>query len=96
MKIVETNISYSEKGVEDHQTRVLEISSWEEYCNLYKNYNGDPVGDKYKCVFNQMIGYTLPKNATIVDLKIDDFHLTCDMKLWNGYPEYKLVFIVER
>jgi len=54
------------------------------------------VGDKYKCAFNQMIGYTLPKNATIVDLKIDDLHLTCDLKLWNGYPEYKLVYILEK
>ena len=38
MKIVETNIIYEALTFYDHQTRVLEIPSWEEYCDLYRNY----------------------------------------------------------
>lgn len=96
MKIVETNIIYEGFAFRDHQTRVLEISSWEEYCDLYRNYNGTPVGDKYKCVYNQLSGYVLPKNAMIMNLKIDDFHLTCDLNLWDGTPHYKLAYIIEK
>lgn len=95
MKIVETNISYS-NVLEDHQSRILEIPSWEEYCDLYRDCDGRATGDKYKCVYNQLLGYVLPKNATIVDLKIDDNHLTCNMTLWNGMPQYKLAFVVEK
>jgi hypothetical protein len=96
LKIVETNIIYEGLTFHDHQTRVLEISSWEEYCDLYRNYDGTPVGDKYKCVYNEMQGYVLPKNATILGLHIDDFHLTCDLNLWNEAPHYKLAYIIEQ
>lgn len=95
MKIVETNIIYSESTLCDHQSRVLEIPSWEEYCDLYINYDGSPVGD-YENVYRQLIGYTLPKGATIIDLLIDDVHLTCNMNLWDGSPQYKLAYVIER
>lgn len=96
MKIVETNIIYEALIFHDHQTRVLEIPSWEEYCDLYRNYDGTPVGNKYRCVYNQLLGYVLPKNATIMDLKIDDFHLTCDLDLYNGNQHYKFAYVLER
>lgn len=96
MKIVETNIIYEGLTFHDHQTRVLEIPSWEEYCDLYRNYNGNHVGDEYKCVYNQLFGYVLPRNATIINLKVDDFHLTCDMTLWDGTPHYKLAYVIEK
>jgi hypothetical protein len=95
MKIVETNIIYEGLTFHDHQTRILEVPSWEEYCDLYRNYNGTPVGDKYNCVFNGMSGFVLPKNAEIIELKIDDFHLTCDLNLWNGTPHYKLAYVID-
>lgn len=100
MKIVETNISYEGFTFHDHQTRVLEIDSWEDYCNLYRNYNGEAIRDedvKFKDVYNTLLkGCVLPKNANIVSLKIDDFHLTCDLDLWNGTPSHKLVYVVEK
>lgn len=96
MKIVETNILYSDKGLEDHQSRILEVSSWEEYCDLFIKYDGNSNGERYKCVYHPMIGCVMPKNASITDLKIDDYHLTCHIKLWNGFPEYKLAYVVEK
>ena len=100
MKIVETNISYSSKRLEDHQSRVLEVPSWEEYCDLYRNYTGEAIRDEdvnYKNVYNTFLrGCLLPKRATIKNLKIDNFHLTCDMNLWNGTPHYKLAYILEK
>ena len=100
MKIVETNIIYEAMTFYDHQSRVLEIPSWNEYCDLYRNYNGEAVRDedvKYKDVFGTLLrGCLLPKNAIIISLKIDDFHLTCNMNLWDGTPQYKLAYIVEK
>lgn len=100
MKIVETNIIYEGLTFHDHQTRVLEIPSWEEYCNLYRNYDGEAVRDenvKYKDVYGTLLkGCLLPKNATIMGLKVDDFHLTCDMTLWDGTPHYKLAYVIEK
>lgn len=100
MKIVETNIIYEGLTFHDHQTRVLEIPSWEEYCNLYRNYAGEAVRDenvKYKDVYGTLLkGCLLPKNATIMGLKIDDFHLTCDMNLWDETPQYKLAYVIEK
>lgn len=96
MKIIETNILYNGLTFHDHQSRVLEIPSWEEYCDLYRNYDGNPVGGDYKCVYNQLIGDVLPKGRRIIDLKIDDCHLTCDMDSHDGGQQYKLAYIIGR
>lgn len=96
MKIVETNISYSSDRLEDHQTRIIEVPSWNEYCDLFRNYNGDCNGRDYKCVFSSLLGCVMPKNTKILDLRIDDSHLTCHFQLWNGIKEYKLAYVIER
>lgn len=103
MKIVETNIIHSGLEIEDHQSRVLEIESWDKYCDLYRWYEGEAVhqtdvstGRKYTNVFNNLVGCILPKNATITDLKIDEVHLTCNMTLFNGNMYYKLAYVVEK
>ena len=38
VKIIETNLSMSDMIVMDHQNRVIEASSWEDYCNAFENY----------------------------------------------------------
>lgn len=94
--IIETNISYDDKGeLYDHQSRVIEVESWKEYCNLYTYYNGDYVGDKYKS-YGMLSGCVLPKNATISNLKFDEFHLRCQVKLYNNNIQHKLAYILER
>ena len=35
VKIIETNLSMSDMIVMDHQNRVIEVSSWEDYCNAF-------------------------------------------------------------
>jgi len=96
MKIVETNITYEGLTFYDHQSRVLELPSWEEYCNLFRNYNGEAVGNKYKSVYSNLLGFVLPKNAIITELNIDEFHLTCGMNLWDDTPSHKLAYILEK
>jgi hypothetical protein len=94
--IIETNISYDDNGnLCDHQSRVIEVDTWQEYCDLYTYYNGNYVGDKYKS-FGMLMGCVLPKNAEISDLKYDGFHLRCKLKLYNGNIQHKLAYILER
>ncbi|MCL1696351.1 hypothetical protein [Lysinibacillus sp. BPa_S21] len=73
MLIIETNISYNDhKEIEDHQSRIIEANSWEEYILTYQNnkpqnYNGT------------MCGYNFSRFGKILNLSYDDFHLSCDI-----------------
>jgi hypothetical protein len=94
--VIETNISYDGNGnLHDHQSRVIEIDTWKEYCDLYTYYNGDYVGDKYMS-YGLLSGCVLPKNAEISELEYNEFHLKCKLKLYNGNIQYKLAYILER
>lgn len=73
-KVIETNISYG-YGAFDHQSRVIEVDSWESYVNEINNRESV---DRYSCI-GCLHGLTLPRNAkdiTIEDFKCDDFHLS--------------------
>ena len=77
MKVIETNISFSYIkeisdffiNIQDHQSRVIEISDWDSYINYYL----DPMNDKWRNIFPA----TLPYFAEISELKYDDYHLSC-------------------
>lgn len=92
MRIIETNISYYLDGnIADHQSRVINTcNNWNEYVFLFENYDGDAVG-QYNSTMN---GYVLPKFAIINKLTYDDFHLYCELNLWNGLKETKLSYRV--
>ena len=40
VKIIETNLLYKDTTLMDHQNRVIEANSWDDYCNAIKNYDG--------------------------------------------------------
>lgn len=92
MQIIETNITYGHsETIKDHQSRIIKVDSWEDYISLYNQYHGEPSGD-----YNgSLIGYTLPKNAHIYKLSYDDFHLQCELVLWNNDVETKLAYLVK-
>ena len=90
VKIIETNLSMSDMIVMDHQNRVVEASSWEDYCNAFKNYNGDTV--EFKSL-TSMFGSTIPREAGVYNLKYDDFHLSCDVIKAGRYTAKKLAYL---
>ena len=69
VKIIETNLSMADMIVMDHQSRVIEVSSWEDYCNAFENYNGDTV--EFKSL-TSMFGSTIPREVGVYNLKYDD------------------------
>ena len=89
-KIIETNISMKDGQVYDHQSRVVEADSWDEYIEMYEEYDGSPV-DRFKAI-SEMIGNSIPKDVEILNLKYDEKHLTCDFKHKDGWIEKKLAY----
>lgn len=103
MKILETNVGVNTKFKDNyrftHQTRVIEVPSWEEYCDLFKNYDGTPFGDEYKVcssdLYGEVHGNCVPKDAKIIKLDIDKTTLFCTIITFNGNQLYKRVCILE-
>ena len=89
-KIIETNISMKDGQVYDHQSRVVEADSWDEYIEMYEEYDGSPI-DRFKAI-SEMIGDSIPKDVEILNLKYDEKHLTCDFKHKDGWIEKKLAY----
>ena len=89
-KIIETNISMKDGQVYDHQSRVVEADSWDEYTEMYEEYDGSPI-DRFKAI-SEMIGNSIPKDVEILNLKYDEKHLTCDVKHKDGWIEKKLAY----
>ena len=90
VKIIETNLSMADMIVIDHQNRVIEASSWEDYCNAFENYNGNIV--EFKSL-TSMFGSTIPREVGIYNLKYDDFHLSCDVIKAGRYTTKKLAYL---
>lgn len=92
IKVIETNLSLDGKGIiKDHQNRVVEVNSWEDYCKAFNDYCGKPV--EFKSL-THMIGNSIPKEVVLSNLKYDEFHLSCD--IWNGmFKTKKLAYIYE-
>lgn len=90
-KIIETNISTDSTGqICDHQSRLIIVDSWESYIQEIKE--GKSVSRS--AVFGGMHGVTLPERATVLNLKYDDYHLTCDVFLSHNpfYHDKKMAY----
>lgn len=72
--IIETTIN-----MKDHQARVVAYDSWEKYCQLYDNYDGNATD----ILNGTLIGCVLPKDAKITGLEYNNYHLQCFIKLYD-------------
>lgn len=86
--IIETNILMKGDSVIDFQSRTLNASSWDEYVNLFLNYNGEACGN----FCGSMNGYTLHANEKVENVKYDEYHLKCN--LIGKMREIKLAYLV--
>lgn len=87
MRIIETNIIGDFVGnltkITDHQSRVVEADSWEQYVLHY--YSTD------SSFFKNKFPRTFPKQCTISRLNFDDYHLSCIID--NGkFLTYRLAY----
>lgn len=77
VKIIETNLSLTRKGqIKDHQARIVEAESWDDYVESFQNYDGRTV--EFKSL-TSMIGNSINKELHLYNLEYDDFHLSCNL-----------------
>lgn len=88
--IIETNILMKGDNVYDFQSRTLNTSSWDEYVNLFLNYNGEACGN----FCGSSDGHVLCANENVEDIVYDNYHLKCN--LVGKMREIKLAYLVGR
>lgn len=55
----------------DHQSRIVEVNNWKDYCKEFQEYRGDSVEFKSLTL---MKGDMLQKSCIITNLVYDKFH----------------------
>ena len=89
IKVIETNLSIDNNdNIADHQSRVIEVESWEEIINEIKECK--TVSRRSIC--GCLDGCTIPKKSKVVNLKYDDIHLSCDVYNYFGVKTKKLIY----
>ncbi len=89
IEIIETNLlTDGENNILDHQSRIVEVESWNTYCKAFEEYNGENVHFKS----NTMPGDTIPSNCKIRKLRRDNYHLSCIVIQEQGFKTTKLVY----
>ena len=92
IKIIETNLSVDgENTIKDHQSRVIEVDSWDEYIQEIKT-SKTVVRNS---VLGSLHGTTIAHNAKVVNLTYDDCHLDCDVINGLGIKSRKLAFRIK-
>lgn len=91
IKIIETNLSIDENNIiRDHQSRVIEVDSWDEYIQEIKNskaiYRSSIIGSLH--------GNTIQNDSKVENLIYDDFHLSCDVINRYGIISKKLAYLI--
>jgi hypothetical protein len=88
VRVIETNLSmmsWDGEEIADHQSRVIEVDSWQDFINEIKDGKSvDRIGTLW--------GLTLPRACKIENLKYDDFHLSCDV--YTDIKQKKLAYLI--
>lgn len=93
MRVIETNLSignYDE--IIDHQSRVIEVESWESYIEEIKC--AESVNRS--AIMGGMYGLSVPKYSRIENFVSDDIHLSCDIYNYKEDKTKKLAYLVDR
>ncbi len=88
-KIIETHLSTSISGEFDHQSRVIEVESWEDYIEDIKN----KKSVEYQDLLGSMSGRTLPiRDFEIRSLRFDEYHASCTIINFKGQITEKVMY----
>ena len=89
IRVIETNLFMDyENNIKDHQSRVIEIDSWEEFIDEIINAK-TVLRNSY---IGSLHGNTIPRQAIVENLICDDFHLSCDVYNFASRKTKKLVY----
>lgn len=89
IKVIETNLSlHLNDEIIDHQSRVIEVESWEEFVSEIKE--GRTVNRD-----GTMYGTSVPRQSRIENFKSDDFHLSCDIYNYADIKTKKFAYLIK-
>lgn len=89
-KIIETNLSIGNYGeILDHQSRVIEVDSWEDYVNEIRN----GVSIERNDLYGTLHGRSIQSNVTIENFQSDNHHLECDVQN-DRFKSKKLAYLI--
>lgn len=91
IKVIETNLSMNPNNIIiDHQSRVVQVDSWESYINEIKEERSVSRLDRYGSIH----GCSFPIGCKLDSLKYDEFHLTYNAVknggLWSKELAYRI------
>lgn len=88
-RVIETNLSINDVDeIIDHQARIIEVNSWEEFVAEIKE--GKTVTRN-----GTMYGVSVPKQSRIANFKADDFHLSYDIYNYIGKKTKRFAYLVK-
>lgn len=89
MLVIETNILEDANGeVADHQSRIIEVGSWDDYVGQY-------IKNKPLHYRGTMIGFSFKESWEMIDLFYDETHLICEFDDDFGFTVMKLAYRLE-
>lgn len=92
LKIIETNLSIDlNNDIIDHQSRIIEVVSWNEYINEYLE---EKTVLRVTFIGN-LNGATIPKNSKVLNLVYDGVHVSCDI-VREGVRTKKLAYKINK
>jgi hypothetical protein len=93
MKVIETNLSFTNNIIGDHQSRIIEIENWEEY---KKEYKGKIPVCRNDIFSKSYIGSCIPKFClNIKILNEDDFHIQCEITHLDKSKSISMAYLIQ-
>ena len=79
VKIIETILSVTDNSIRDHQSRIIQATSWDEYISYYeKNKDSDREHSPFQSL-TVLVGDTLPRYGDVTAFDYDSFHSYCEI-----------------
>ena len=86
--VIETNLLIHDNDIKDHQSRVIEVESWE---SLQEEVTNNKSVDR-KSFLGSLYGLTLPRGCKVMSYKFDDRHGECVVLRMNDEVLTKKLF----
>lgn len=90
LKVIETNLSMDGEIIKDHQSRVIEVESWEVYVKEVQN----KETNIRSAILGHLSGCTIPRCSKVENLIYDEKHLSCDIYNYAGVKTRKLAYLI--
>ena len=90
VKIIETNLTIDKDIIKDHQSRVIEVESWESFVDEVKNAKFIMRTSIIGCAY----GNSVPRSSKVENFISDENHFSCDIYNYAKLKTRKLAYLI--